>query len=648
MSILPYLQNDISGIKLHIELDKEVAADFSSSRSPFRPVPHKDLLSRIFRGTIASDTGQKIIDIFMLVSPDEYESTFIDLDIISNTLIEQIWTESYSFYRNSPSTSVIFLRSQTDSQGKFRRFESLLFCKKKNIYFSPVCPTCGKKLALAENDQLLENAGLPTFSRHHQRFLHCPACRADGTDGNVTFYVLKKEADVRQRSDIADFQQLVRSWRNLVQNKVLTTTLPCIGCASRSRCFGDENAAAHQVTPFSFYPFYLLIFKAPDLTTANFLELAAGGRPPAGYPATRGRSHLFDKDDERFFLEALYLKLSLLSELYRNFPTTGHKSAENMAYLFDKVWIELTPLPGPLPYLWTLKPMFIGLLDDLRELIFPISKGCNPKFQCAILWFQALCVNQRHDLIKVNAAIRRLLALLENNPAASWEMVRGNSWEVFQAESLLWEPASFSLPQASIKLWEETMATGLELLREALTPDSTGDLADFTDKIDQLAAKCRQYMLTAYDDKPAGRQATGEDAEIYEILRKVRKKLVPAAAEPEPPRETLRPETPRPESHPESHSGPASTFAEETLPLERHRDEKIPDEKILAETIIVSSTENNLFAGPAEPAHRPAAEPQLNPAATLTNDPDRAATNFNEDDDLLEETVILRPPDKSR
>lgn len=223
-----------------------------------------DPLSRVIRGRIVTDAGTKVKDVLLLVQRDEYGFTDDGLCPITNVDVERAWQQAFSSYLKDGKEDSLLFSKQMDTAGNLARMDSLFFCEKTGLFFSPPCPTCGLPLTQCEDDEILALAGLRSYTGSLRRYLHCGTCSGQE---KRQFYVYEK--DHLDPADVEDRFGLIKRLASLAYSCNENVDFLCSACRFRDECYGTEQKALSSVVPFAFYPFYMLIVSGLSLNIWN-------------------------------------------------------------------------------------------------------------------------------------------------------------------------------------------------------------------------------------------------------------------------------------------------------------------------------------------------------------------------------------------
>jgi hypothetical protein len=547
-SLLPYLDSAGAPLSLRLPLTTEDPALRERLPFPFQVIIDSDPLTRLYEAHVASDGGATLARLFLLVQRDHYRISAHDLWPITNRTIDGFWQESLSAYQGQTSWKMPFLLShQVDNAGRFIPCRPLLFCKRMGSFFHPPCPACGQELELCTDDELLTQVGLSPYSTSLRRYLSCPACLAGGKIPELYVYERAQETS----PVLKDRHELFQSFNRLIDNPSLAAGLPCLACIERGGCYGVDQRALANLVPFSFYPFYLLAFQAASLPVLDFAALIAGAAPGQleaslaargegarvrsvrrlGKELAQGGSFLFAGED-RWFLEILYLKLSLLGDLARSVFSgfVGDRHPE-LGFAIDQVWVELSGLGGLLPSFWSCKTGPLALLGHQRER--PQAPPAYGLHLLGLGWMAVLLANSGQDISHVYRSLTEEMAA--PRPAESALPPTG----VFAPENIFWNPGARTVRDEYRPLWEKALVLGWSLLRGALGADPPWQKETFVAQLDELRREVRTGLFHA-----GGARGEDTNAAIQQILVAISRRwaAVPERAAKEPARSTPKAE----------------------------------------------------------------------------------------------------------
>ena len=182
-----------------------------------------------------------------------------DTNALYNPDIDAIWQTAFSFYtRHHLAPSTVMIPDQVDTQGALVPFHPLWYCRFRGLYFHPLCPVCGELLLECHDDELLIDNGLQPFSASLQRYLYCP-CEKKTNNPPPFFYAQAPTED--GPSTLKNLDDMISLFGMLATQDHLAPRLPCAGCDAHAVCFGPEKKAASRLAVFSFFPFYMIVFK---------------------------------------------------------------------------------------------------------------------------------------------------------------------------------------------------------------------------------------------------------------------------------------------------------------------------------------------------------------------------------------------------
>ena len=622
ISLLPYLQNNV--FCLHFEFEN--IDDIDHQRILLDDAIN-DPISKIYKASIMSSSGTCLNKLIALISSDTYLLSRIDKELVSNKLIDGLWCDTIDFYASlSEPLQSITLVQQDESPAQ--RFKSLFFCKTKHQYFHPPCPYCGEDLELLEDDILLESKGLPPYSSTLDRFLFCPTCLTKGHD---SFFAYQNPSFQGSGVSVQDSRHLIMLWKHLfnVSNNV-TANLPCFECLERDICFNGNLEAMKNIFIFAFYPFYMLLLKAPAMSARFYLDLVSG---KVDNSSDVPRALFFKLDHPNSFYEVLFLKLSFLSQLYKDlFQKQTNKNFRASA-LMDRLWIDLPETSQLLPSLWSFRPRILGLLEDIQKIGKPKPFLNHIFLDFALIWFSVLCLNKKNSHFTIKELIENLITLIESKEAFSYDSLNDSIKKVLNPCNLFWDGCAFEITEQHYQLWQEVMDLGIELIRLAWQPSNVQQVTSILEKIESIAEKAKTYMFVDKERNYSDNSIDFVELEIAKVLdqlistwqqNSIAKKI-----------DIQKPQNQDIDTHITTEVLPPSNFTEEdfleeTLQLHMNSDEELP------ETVILSNNHSKLSEEDIKKIvdnHKNKYELESSPLK-----------DQREEDDFLEETVILKPP----
>ncbi len=179
-------------------------------------------------------------------------------------------------------------------------FEPLFLCREMGALFHLPCPRCLRMHTLSDcrRDEVLQWAGLPTYSTTGERFLWCEACGPEKPE----FYARKER---RGPMPVKDFVSLVRDLKTAVDRGADETPLaaeivdglkagfPCVSCQHRAACYpreaGSRGLAEARLTPVSMNEFHAWPIPLCPLNYEEAADLLSGAGPQ-GLLAVHGKS----------------------------------------------------------------------------------------------------------------------------------------------------------------------------------------------------------------------------------------------------------------------------------------------------------------------------------------------------------------------
>ena len=507
LPLLPFLERNPGTFHLRFPLASQDPEVLAHSSFPFLLISDSDPIARVVAARVDTDRGDRIASLFLLVQKDRYRLEKETLHPVTNVEVEMAWQRAGAAYRGvGEERAPRFFEGQSGADGSLSPFAPLFYCKEKARYFHPPCPRCGRPLALCVDDAVLAAAGLPLYSGSLERHLYCDACAGSGA-GN--FYAV--ETGSGAPSILRDRISLVREFGKVGAGSSDETGIPCPACPEREECFGSSLKALSRIVPFSFYPFHAFAFDAMSLCAPDFLSLLSGagtemlakrlesagerGRAALVRAAGDPAPLLFERGERRF-LEILYLKLSLLGELFASLPS-GERLAGPPEFRpsFDRAWVVLGAARNLLPRYWNFRAALldIGRYGEEEASIPGVPDRGDLSF-LGVAWFEALLVNSKQDGI----AIREALSVRLRHPSPGEDSPFPGARDPgspFFAGNLFFEPFAEPLSDGTASLWDGALGAGWSILLAGVGRESGAGRETIAAGIRSLLGRVRDQLF---------------------------------------------------------------------------------------------------------------------------------------------------------
>lgn len=541
-SLIPYLKLTDAMFYLKLSMTANGSPHHKMPGFPFLIVSDTDPLALILEGTLLSDAGANIKPVFLLTQKDEYHVVKDEIYPVTNHDIDHAWQNLFAFLKARNENDAIFLfKDQLDDEGTLLPWSPLFFCQHRKEFFQPPCPTCGFPLEMASDDDLLSGLGLQPYSMSLKRYLFCAHCY--DTRGESNFYVR-----VLTSSDPAilrDQQDLIGGFDQLVQDANRNASIPCLKCDGFKRCYETDKLAKTRIVPISFYPFYMIALPAPSVHFLDLLPLLAGAdidEPLSRLDAegqwgrlkclttfgkiTSRKTHFFFNKDEKFFLEVLYLKLSLLGELAQIiFPGLNTFKYPDLGLSIDRIWANVAEQSDMLPQYWNFKLQLLGIGLDTAPT--PSLSKLPPSYGLYFLgsvWFYVLLVNAKQDVAEVyNEIAEAVNKIGTKDIAVSENLLEHPPPAVFSPRNIFWHPNQKTVHSGWTTLWEGALNLGFLLLRHGMSPISKWSETKFWQKFEDLRDTIKNTLFGS--ETQIARSSPADDNEaIHDILIKISSK----------------------------------------------------------------------------------------------------------------------------
>ncbi len=505
ISLLPFIESDNNGFLLDIPVLNHENPMHQGCSYPFQIVSNAQNLSMVVKGGLKVNNSDSFRSLFLLVQRDHYPLSPDDLISLTNTGVDRIWYETMQSY--SVDKKKIIIPGQLTSDGKAVPFRPLFFCKKEKKFFHPPCPECGAELDLCDDDELLIKTALPPYSTSLKRYLFCPDCHS--SKGSCDFYQFSRSVEdpffIRDRFDLVkDFNKLKTS--------VFSNHFPCLDCPGYAKCYVTEEKAASYISFFSFYPFYMLFFDAEPIKAIDFIPLLSGdsfdkidafsqeiteNRQEEVF-LSQDRPRFFFENEEKFYLEVLFLKLSFFEQLTRSL---SRRIRENL-YSLDNISIQSIYIrPGTsgniLPFFYDFKLSIIDLIYSSKKNYIEsnlIKNSCL--YFIATLWFYIFLVNKNQGQDRVYSETGRLSEHDQKNfPFGDYnELIK--TFPSVAMENIFWDPSTMQVPGKWYKFWEPVLLTGLDFFDTKKEQGLKECLSRLIDRIEDMKNEIKKVLFS--------------------------------------------------------------------------------------------------------------------------------------------------------
>lgn len=499
-SLLPYLRKQDSGFLL--EFDAAPAGQF-----PFTVVKSGPF-SKIIKGRVVSDAQSTVLDVFCLVQNDQYQEDGNALLPLDNPTVDAGWERAIiALKEKTGNDKMITLKGQWGQDDTPVPFNPLLYCREKNRWLPLLCPKCQSELALLKDDALLQQMALPAYTLSTSRFLYCPSCHLNKGSSDL----FAPSISPLTPRVVKGINTIIKGMGLALDAGVLPKSVACRGCDALSSCYGDENKIARErIGIFSFFPFHFMMFEAPDLCVVDFLKMISG------MPSRQLEQELKDqnlggrlavfkrfvntfKESNRVFystpdknkqiLEVIYLKLSILKEIYSRLKSS--KISDKKIALPPEpegIWVKLKKTGHGLPAFWTFD---LHLIDPIREphtsrFLKHGTFSDDRRFMCA-LWFYALTANKNNSMARIYEILEEILAHESKIPVKNnVEDVVQSLKDQFPPGSVFWDCGSEDFGSAMDSIWEEALFLGIGCIGSEIEPDFILFEKDFLTRLNRL------------------------------------------------------------------------------------------------------------------------------------------------------------------
>jgi hypothetical protein len=488
-SLMDCLDSDDHGLVLDLP-SPEVSASPINGKGPFS--------KRVFTH-IHTNGGNSVVPVVLLMQRSCYEPPAAIMPL-NNTLVEAAWQKAFEFHRHGESANgPILLKDQVNADGRLQAFSPLFCCRQTGKWFHPVCPQCGLALTLCRDDALLEQSGLPGYADSLERFLYCETCAKISPESS--FFVPHKRSGLPDT--VQDQEGLILQYKQLLTTLREEAALPCRGCAEVQACYGNSVLAVQRIEPVAFFPFYMLMLPAPTCGAADFIRMISGGTDAGiqgeGTAAgSIGENRFFYQDEDRQFLEILYLKLTFLAQVIGHLIPEGRsEKIQEFDFSLDSIGVDLIAPGAGLPAFWNFKARILDSVGSFQSSPFAPALPEAPVLHfLAAVWFQTFLVNAEQKAEAVFAGIGKLAA--EWNVGDEALTIDPPDPEgMFSAKQIYWKPLDKSLPQRWNEFWEQALQLGFQMAHAGLKAGSSWDGSRFTQLLEALRNTIKTEMFSA-------------------------------------------------------------------------------------------------------------------------------------------------------
>jgi hypothetical protein len=506
-SLINCLANGANGLVLDLDfLSDDGTGGLKTGRraSPF---------SKTFHARIKTDADDVIQKVHLIWQRDRYGS-YDSLLPVTNTDVEDAWQNAFGFHQKSdPARAPILFKDQITPTGLLQLFQPLFCCQETRRWFHPACPQCGTVLTLCRDDELLDQSGLPAYSRSLERFLYCRSCSK--RSASSPFYTRDKTAGMPVI--VQDADALVAHWKQLLDAPPDDTGLPCRDCPDRDACYGTGSLASSRIVPFSFFPFYMMMFPAPSIGAVDFLPMISGDATAAplivnAHDAPGETNGFLFNNQARQFLEILFLKLTFLAQVFRQLTLVdGSDGLPEIDLSLDGIGVDLYPSGAGLPACWNFKVRILDAIGSFTPSPFAPVMPQSPRLHfIGALWFRTLLVNSRQEPGTVFAEVGRLIdGLAVEQGGETLEMDTIGAAECFDCRQIFWVPDQRDLPETWQNYWRAGLRLGFQLVHAGLRTGVFLDNGQFLTALDGLRQSIKEEMFAGSVPAPASK-AKGE------------------------------------------------------------------------------------------------------------------------------------------
>ena len=534
-SLLPYLQETQSYPGLKLTLIRQVTPS-GDTPYPFVVLDDSSPVSRSIEASFSTDAGSLLKKVLFHIQKDQYALTSDDLRPVTNLDIDAAWQKAFQGNTSCNDLSGVVLSAQTDERGRLAQLSPLFYCQERYRFFHPVCPACGNSLSLCRDDELLKRTGYSPYSTSLKRYLYCEHCASLRVS---EFYV--SERDHTDPITIKDRWSLIDQFRLVDQIRDPNGDFPCVNCPEREACYGPDPLVRSRIIPFSFYPFFLILSDAPSLHLMDFTHLVSGATIDEVLSCVEQRinpgrinslrelrnsgfigEYFFSKDDERSFLEILFLKLSMLGNILR-LRLEQRPDLAQTRLKSDRIWVRIPGINHLLPSFWNFTIEILNDIDPVSSRVLLPALSSDTFTYLGFLWFQVLLQNRRiiqNDVLK--AVTEYLSPQGDDSVTVSG---RPKSLKViFVPENNYWNPENAPVRSEWSSFWERAGALGYLLLDASKQNDSNLLGNEVVHSLEELLSDIKAALFHALPGRE--RIAPHEGPAVEQVLQGILLRLL--------------------------------------------------------------------------------------------------------------------------
>ena len=515
-SLINCLETGQNGLFLDLSAPSGGQADAVASASYNGP------FSETIPGCIKTDGDGIVQQVLLVLQRDRYDTPGSLLPL-NNRVVETAWQNAFTFYRNSRHAKApIFFKHQINPKGEFEPLQPLFRCRETGRWFHPVCPQCGLALTLCRDDALLEKRGLPSYSESLERFLYCGSC-ATLSDSSPFF---SRDKAPGMPDNVHDAGALVTQWKQLLAKFPDDTDLPCRGCPDRDACYGPDSLVSGRIVPYRFFPFYMIMVPAPSCLAAEFIALISGDTATGPLDANvagslPGPNRFLFQDQDRQFLEILYLKLTFLSQVCRQImPADDLAAIQEFDLSLEGLGVDLHPPGAGLPAYWNFNVRILDAVGTFQVSPFSPRMPEAPRLHfLGAVWFRTLLVNSRQPADTVYAEVGRLLRQMDKEKGVeTLEIDSSTPLGVFACNQIFWVPGQRILSDNWHLYWKQAIRMGFELVDAGLRTGVAWDHGGFLSTLDALRNQIRDAMFSGPAIASTGKEKAAASDQIKMVL----------------------------------------------------------------------------------------------------------------------------------
>ena len=276
----------------------------------------------------------------------------------------------------------------------------------------------------------------------------------------------------------------------------------------------------------------MIMVPAPSCLAAEFIALLSGDTATgpldanvSGSPPVPNRFHFQDQD--RQFLEILYLKLTFLAQVCRQTMLAEDPAAiQEFDLSLEGLGVDLNPPGAGLPAYWNFNVRILDAVGTFQISPFAPRLPEAPRLHfMGAVWFRSLLVNSSQPADAVFAEVGRLLRQMDiEKGVKSLEIDAFTSMGVFAGSQIFWMPNQGNIAEQWQGYWKRAIHMGFELVHAGLNTGVAWNQDQFLSALDALRNQIRDDMFSGSAIAHAGEEKSAASDQVSMVLHGILQK----------------------------------------------------------------------------------------------------------------------------